>query len=130
MLNVAEQVSNNHSKNNNKKNQSSIISRHMHFYNTHVLSDSCRFCLRVQRAFSFLLDVLLLDKAVLPGKTSKCFLEAHWGKKKYSNQIFFLAKTRNNEYGFPYKKSSSVEKITLLMENDMEGRKKKKKTDS
>lgn len=31
---------------------------------------------------------------------------------------------------FLIKKSSSVEKITLLMENDMEGRKKKKKTDS
>lgn len=77
----------------------------MHFYNTHVLSDSCRFCLRVQRAFSFLLDVLLLDKAVLPGKTSKCFLEAHWEKKKKIFQSdFFLAKTRNNEYGFPYKK--------------------------
>lgn len=99
----------------------------MHFYNTHVLSDSCRFCLRVQRAFSFLLDVLLLDKAVLPGKTSKCFLEAHWGKKKIFQSDFFWPKQEIMNMDFLIKKSSSVEKITLLMENDMEGREKKKK---
>lgn len=55
------------------------------------------------------------------------FSRSPLGKKKYSNQIFFWPKQEIMNMDFLIKKSSSVEKITLLMENDMEGRKKKKK---